>query len=109
MLDKQEGNALNIHEFGKQNSDILLMFHGACMYWNMYEEALGILAEHYHVIIPALPGHDLDTDENFTSIEQIDSEIEDWLLARGDRQIEYVRFDTCSIPFSAIRLFCRVA
>ncbi|MFT8889202.1 MAG: alpha/beta hydrolase [Ethanoligenens sp.] len=73
---------MNIYEFGKQNPDILLMFHGACMYWNMYEEAIGILAEHFHVVIPALPGHDPDTDENFTSVEQIDAEIEDWLLAR---------------------------
>jgi pimeloyl-ACP methyl ester carboxylesterase len=74
---------LNVHEFGTQNHDILLMFHGSCMVWDMYEEAIELLSRHFHVVIPSLPGHDLETDEDFTSVEQIAVQTADWLLARG--------------------------
>lgn len=61
---------LNIHEFGAQNSKILLMFHGSCMVWDMYAEAIESLAGRFHVVIPALPGHDPETDEDFTSVKR---------------------------------------
>ena len=74
---------MNVHEFGTQNPDILLMFHGSCMAWDMYREAAETLARRFHVVIPALPGHDPDTDEEFTSVERIASQTADWLLVRG--------------------------
>jgi len=73
---------MNIHEFGRENPDILLMFHGSCMFWDMYEEAIERLSGHFHVVIPALPGHDPETTEDYTSVEDIAREMEDWLLGR---------------------------
>ncbi len=71
---------MHIHEFGTSHSDILLMFHGSCMTWDMYKEGIEQLSQYFHVVIPALPGHDLETTEDFTSIEKITEEIEKWLL-----------------------------
>ena len=58
------------------------MFHGSCMFWDMYKEAIERLSGHFHVVIPALPGHDPETTEDYTSVEDIAREMEDWLLGR---------------------------
>ena len=76
------------HEFGCENEKILLMFHGSCMTWDMYEEAIGVMAEKIHVIIPAITGHDVSIKEDFTSVEEVVSKTEDWLIKRGYQQIE---------------------
>ncbi len=78
---------VNIHEFGINHSKVLLMFHGACMTWDMYKPSIKILSQYFHVIIPALPGHDMTTDEDYTSVEQISREMEDWLLMREYKNI----------------------
>lgn len=78
---------MNIHEFGINHSKVLLMFHGACMTWDMYKPSIKVLSQYFHVIIPALPGHDMTTDEDFTSVEQISTEMEDWLLKRKHKHI----------------------
>jgi len=78
---------MNIHEFGEQNTDILVILHGSCMVWDMYEESIDILKERFHVVVPALPGYDPGTDEDFTNVEQIVSELTDWLLAHEYREV----------------------
>lgn len=77
-----------IHEFGEENKKILLMLHGSCMSWDMYEESISILKNNYHVIIPALPGYDFDRDTDFTSIEQICTYMENWLIQKGYAEID---------------------
>lgn len=59
------------------------MFHGSCMTWDMYMEAAKVMAEKIHVIIPAITGHDLSVKEDFASVENVVSEVENWLLDRG--------------------------
>ncbi len=39
------------------------------------------------MLIPALPGYDFENDSDFTSIEQIASELNDWLSTRGYRNL----------------------
>lgn len=53
---------MNIHEFGKENNEIILL-------------------------IPTLPGYDFENDSDFTSVEQIASELNDWLSTRGYRNL----------------------
>lgn len=82
------GIEFKIHEFGKENGKILLMLHGSCMSWDMYEESVQMLEKKYHIIIPALPGYDFDTDTDFTSIEHISEYLENWLLKKGYTEID---------------------
>lgn len=76
------------HEFGSENQEILLMFHGACMVWDMYDEAIKALSKHFHVVIPALPGHDPETNSDYSSVERIAAQTENWLLERGYNTID---------------------
>lgn len=78
---------MNIHEFGQKNRECVLFLHASCTSWDFYEESVKLLAERYHVIVPAMPGHDLSTDEDYTSVEQIAAELEQWLLERGHARV----------------------
>ena len=46
-----------------------------------------LLQEKYHLLIPALPGYDFENDSDFTTIEQIASELNDWLSTGGYRNL----------------------
>lgn len=74
---------MNIHEFGQENRECVLFLHASCTGWDFYEESIQLLARRYHVIVPAMPGHDLSTDEDYTSVEEIAETLENWLLDRG--------------------------
>lgn len=74
---------MKIHEFGQENRECILFLHASCTGWDFYEESLQLLAERYHVIVPAMPGHDLTTDEDYTSVEEIAAQLEGWLAQRG--------------------------
>lgn len=78
---------MNIHEFGRENGACILFLHASCTSWDFYEESVKLLSEWYHVIVPAMPGHDLTTDEDYTSVEEIASEMEQWLLERGQTHV----------------------
>ena len=79
---------MNIFEFGQKNEKSLVMIHGACMSWDMFRESVTLLQERFHIYTIAVPGHDLSTEEEFTSVEAISRQIEDELIARGQRQID---------------------
>lgn len=79
---------MKFHEFGCENKKILLMFHGSCMTWDMYEKSIEIMSQKVHVIIPAITGHDLSVKEDFTSVEDVVCETENWLIKRGYDKID---------------------
>lgn len=81
---------MNIHEFGQENQECVLFLHASCTSWDFYEESIRLLAERCHVIVPAMPGHDLTTDEDYTSVERIAAELEQWLLERGHPRVHGV-------------------
>ena len=79
---------MNIHEFGCGHVRNLVLIHGACMSWDMFEKTIALLQESFHVYVPAIPGHDLTTAEEFTSLEAIAAELEEELIRRGAEEIE---------------------
>lgn len=79
---------MKFYEFGCKNEKILLMFHGSCMTWDMYEKSIKIMAEKVHVIIPAITGYDLSIKEDFTSVEEVVRDTENWLLNKGYNKID---------------------
>ena len=80
--------SMYLHEFGKQNEKIIVMIHGACMAWDIFQKSVDILKREYHVILVAVPGHDVTTKEEFTSVEQISRRIEKILIKKGYQDIE---------------------
>jgi pimeloyl-ACP methyl ester carboxylesterase len=55
-------------EFGKQNTDVVILLHGGGLSWWNYREVAVLLGERYHVVLPVLDGH-ADSDAPFTTIE----------------------------------------
>ena len=55
-------------EYGAHNSQTVILLHGGGLSWWNYREVAQLLADKYHVVLPALDGH-ADSDAPFTSIE----------------------------------------
>lgn len=80
---------MNIHEFGKEQADVIVMFHPMGVWWDVFEYVIPILEKEYHLVIPAVPGFDPDDSRSiFTSVEEIAEEISDWLIAHNYHSVE---------------------
>ena len=55
-------------EYGKENSDVIMLLHGGGLSWWNYREVAESLQSKYHVILPILDGH-AGSDQDFVSIE----------------------------------------
>ena len=72
---------MNYKEYGKENSDVIILLHGGGLsFWN-YEKEAHLLQSHYHVILPILDGH-TGSDRDFTTIEDNAAEIIDFIDAQ---------------------------
>jgi len=56
-------------EFGKQNSDVIMLLHGGGLSWWNYKAEAELLKDRYHVVLPILDGH-AGSDNDFISIEK---------------------------------------
>ena len=81
---------MTIHEFGKENDRIIVLIHPSVVMWDYFEALIPLLKDDFHLIVPALPGYDPDKKENFTSVEAIASELEEWLLENGYKSISCI-------------------
>lgn len=65
---------MNYKEYGKQNSDVIVLLHcGGLSWWNYREEA-EMLQDEFCVILPILDGH-AESDKDFSTIESNAAEI----------------------------------
>ena len=78
---------LTIHEFGKENKDILVLIHPAVVMWDYFEYMIPLMENKYHLVIPALPGYDESRPRDFTSVEDIAEDLEKWLEEHGYPEI----------------------
>lgn len=75
---------ITIHESGKENTDILLMFPPLGCRADIYDYVRPVLEQRFHVMIVSYPGLDEEQPQtDFTSVEQVVTEVEDVLLKRG--------------------------
>ena len=83
---------MHLYEYGKEKLNI--MIHGAFMSWDMFLASMEILKKDYHVILVAVPGHDLTKSEEFTYVEVISKCIENMLIQKEYDNIEclYIYF-----------------
>ena len=65
---------MNYKEFGKQNSDVIILLHGGGLSWWNYRKEAEMLQNDFHVILPVLDGH-AESDRDFTTIEDNAKEI----------------------------------
>ena len=81
---------MSIHEFGKENEKIIVLIHPSLVKWDYFEYAIPLLRDKYHLVIPALPGYDPETAEEFISVEKTSREIGRWLRIKGYNDIHLV-------------------
>lgn len=74
---------ITIHEFGKENTELILLIHPSVVKWDYFENVIPLLEKKYHLLVPALPGYDFGNDSDFTSVEQIASDLNVWMKAQG--------------------------
>ena len=67
---------MTIHEFGKENDEIVVLIHPSAVMWDYFEYVIPLMKDRYHLLIPALPGYDTQREGDFTSVEEIASELE---------------------------------
>ncbi len=79
---------MRIFEFGKENPVCILLIHPSLVTWDYFEYVIPLLESHYHLLIPALPGYDLEDDSQFSSVEQIASELSEDLSRLGIREVK---------------------
>ena len=72
---------MNVHEFGKENNRIIVLLHPLGVWWDVFSEDIDLLKNDYHLIVPAIPGHDPDDPKSeFSSVENIVCQLTDYLL-----------------------------
>lgn len=74
---------MTIHEFGKGNKQTILLIHPSVVKWDYFSKVIPLLETDFHLIVPALPGYDFDVDSDFTSVEEIASELNLWMKRNG--------------------------
>ena len=65
---------MKVIEYGKQNSEVIMLLHGGGLSWWNYRAEAKLLDDRYHVVLPILDGH-AESDYDFTSIEENASRI----------------------------------
>lgn len=78
---------MDIREFGPQNERTLVLIHPSLVTWDYFELAIPLLEKDFHLVVPILPGYNLDDRSEFVSVEQHAKEIGMWLQARGITQV----------------------
>ena len=74
---------MNYAEYGKGNSNVIILLHGGGLSWWNYKEIAEMLQTNYHIIIPILDGH-AGSDKRFTTIENNALEIIEFINDKLD-------------------------
>lgn len=81
---------MTFHEFGTDNEKTVVLIHPSLVMWDYFEYVIPLMKDHFHLIVPALPGYDKEQDGDFTSVERITSELEDWLIDHRHREVSCI-------------------
>lgn len=71
---------MNVYEYGKDHTECILLIHPSLVKWDYFEYVIPMLKDHYHLIIPALPGYDFEQESDFAGVEQTANDLNGWLL-----------------------------
>ncbi len=81
---------MKIYEFGRENPEKIVLLHPSLVTWDYFENLIPLLEDKYHLLIPALPGYDLTDGSQFSSVEQIASELADDLQRKGIEEVRAI-------------------
>ena len=71
---------MRIIEFGKKEKPIIVLIHGFESMYQIWDEYIYHYQDKYHIIVPILPSHDKENQEEFESIQKTTDEIIKYIL-----------------------------
>lgn len=77
---------MNYIEYGKENSEAIVLLHGGGLSWWNYREVAEKLSSDYHIILPILDGH-ANSGSDFISIEDNAARIIDFIEEQFDGSV----------------------
>ena len=77
---------MNYVEYGKGNSNVIILLHGGGLSWWNYKEIAEMLQTNYHIILPILDGH-AGSDKRFTTVENNALEIIEFINDKLDGSV----------------------
>ena len=81
---------MRIYEYGKENPECILLIHPSLVTWDYFEFVIPLLEKDYHLLIPVLPGYDLEDGSEFSSVERIASDLADAILQKGIQEVKAI-------------------
>lgn len=81
---------MTVHEFGQGNKQIIVLLHPSAVMWDYFDYIVTIMQEDFHLVIPALPGYDVEKPGDFTSVEEIAAELADWLIEHNCKAVSCI-------------------
>ncbi|MDO5738059.1 MAG: hypothetical protein Q4P65_02250 [Eubacteriales bacterium] len=78
---------MKILQYGLGKPQTILLIQGSCMHVEMMAEAIELLQDKYHLLVPVLPGHERHNRRDFPHLEEATRELEADLLELGYRQV----------------------
>ena len=87
---------MNYVEYGKENSDVIILLHGGGLSWWNYKEVAERLQTDYHVVLPILDGH-AGCDKQFTTIENNALDIIEFVNSVCSLSNLFFRFHTTTL------------
>ena len=81
---------MRIYEFGRGNPDRILLLHPSLVTWDYFESVIPLLKKKVHLLVPALPGYDLEDDSEFRSVEETASQLADALVEKGIPEVKTI-------------------
>lgn len=78
---------MKILEFGDKSKPPILLIHGFQCPWQIWNPYIAHYESRYRIIIPVLTGHDVDSAEDFISVEATVTELEEALVSTNRTRI----------------------
>ncbi len=70
---------MRLLKYGDSTNSKIILIHGAVIPWEMWKPQIDYFSKKYHVIVPALDGHDSDGND-FISVQKAAQDIESYYL-----------------------------
>ncbi|MFJ7405563.1 MULTISPECIES: alpha/beta fold hydrolase [unclassified Lysinibacillus] len=84
---------LYYEEYGDKNAPLIVFLHGGGVSGWMWEKQIIYFAQHYHCIVPDLPGHGKNSDDTYFSMKQAAQKIIDLIeQVSNNRKITIIGF-----------------
>ena len=74
-------------EYGKENSEVIMMLHGGGLSWWNYRKEAELLCDEYHIVLPVIDGH-ADSGSEFESIETVANKLIEYIDVNFDGKIK---------------------